>query len=121
MQNALVESMLNNFCVDSSSDIPATPGVEPGLREEGELGQFDVAVDHDEVGHLKRCACCGAPLPQPYGEALVGRVKYCDQPPRDQVYGIDICAGLGIGFVYVCMVMLITLTSRTIGARYRRQ
>ena len=31
-----IESMMNRFGVNSSSDIPATPGVE--LREEGELG-----------------------------------------------------------------------------------
>ena len=35
-QKALVESMLNRFGVNSSSDIPATPGVELGPREEGE-------------------------------------------------------------------------------------
>ena len=28
--------MLNRFGMNSSSDIPATPGVELGLREEGE-------------------------------------------------------------------------------------
>ena len=37
-QNASIESILNRFGVDSSSDIPATPGVEPGPREEGERG-----------------------------------------------------------------------------------
>ena len=31
-------SMLNCFGFNSSSDIPATPGVELGSREEGELG-----------------------------------------------------------------------------------
>ena len=35
-QNAFVESMPNRFVVNSSSDIPATPGVELGPREEGE-------------------------------------------------------------------------------------
>ena len=35
-QKASVESMLNRFGVNSSSDIPATPGVELGPREEGE-------------------------------------------------------------------------------------
>ena len=35
-QNAFVESMLNRFGGNSSSDIPATPGVELGRREEGE-------------------------------------------------------------------------------------
>ena len=35
-QKAFVESMLNRFGVKSSSDIPATPGVELGPREEGE-------------------------------------------------------------------------------------
>ena len=34
-QKAFVESMLKRFGVNSSSDIPATPGVGP--REEGEL------------------------------------------------------------------------------------
>ena len=33
-QKAFVESMLNHFGVNSSSDIPATPGVELGPREE---------------------------------------------------------------------------------------
>ena len=37
-QKAFIESMLNRFGVDSSSDIPATPGVELGPREEGEPG-----------------------------------------------------------------------------------
>ena len=35
-QKAFVESMLNHLGVNSSSDIPATPGVELGPREEGE-------------------------------------------------------------------------------------
>ena len=35
-QKAFVESMLNRFGVNSSSDIFATPGVELGPREEGE-------------------------------------------------------------------------------------
>ena len=35
-EKAFVESMLNRFGVNSSSDIPATPGVELGPREEGE-------------------------------------------------------------------------------------
>ena len=35
-QKAFVESMLNRFGVNSSSDIPATPGVELGPREDGE-------------------------------------------------------------------------------------
>ena len=35
-QKAFVESMLNRFGVNLSSDIPATPGVEIGPREEGE-------------------------------------------------------------------------------------
>ena len=34
-QKAFVESKLNRFGVNSSSDIPATPGVELGPREEG--------------------------------------------------------------------------------------
>ena len=35
-QKAFVESMLNRFGVNSSSDVPATPGVELDQREEGE-------------------------------------------------------------------------------------
>ena len=35
-QKAFVERMLSRFGVNSSSDIPATPGVELGPREEGE-------------------------------------------------------------------------------------
>ena len=35
-QKAFVESMLNRFGGNSSSGIPATPGAEPGPREEGE-------------------------------------------------------------------------------------
>ena len=35
-QEAFVESMLTRFGVNSSSDIPATPGVEVGPREKGE-------------------------------------------------------------------------------------
>ena len=35
-QKAFVESMLNRFDVNSSCDIPATPGVELGPREKGE-------------------------------------------------------------------------------------
>ena len=35
-KKAFVESMLNRFGLNSSSDIPATPGVELGSREEGE-------------------------------------------------------------------------------------
>ena len=35
-RKAFVESMLNRFGVTSSPDIPATPGVELGPREEGE-------------------------------------------------------------------------------------
>ena len=35
-QKAFVESMLNRFGANSSSELPATPGVELGPREEGE-------------------------------------------------------------------------------------
>ena len=35
-QTAFVERMLNRFGVNSFSDTPAAPGVELGLREEGE-------------------------------------------------------------------------------------
>ena len=35
-QKAFVESMLNRFGANSSSDLPATPGVELGPREEGQ-------------------------------------------------------------------------------------
>ena len=35
-QKVFVESMLNHFGVNSSSDISATPGIELGPREEGE-------------------------------------------------------------------------------------
>ena len=35
-QKAFIERMLNRFGVNSSSDIPATPGVGLGLRKEGE-------------------------------------------------------------------------------------
>ena len=38
-QRAFVERILNIFGVNSSSDIPATPGVELGPRDEGELGE----------------------------------------------------------------------------------
>ena len=31
----LIKRRLNRFGVKLSSDIPATPGVEPGIREEG--------------------------------------------------------------------------------------
>ena len=36
MQKAFDESMMNRLGVNSSSDIPATPGIELGPREEGE-------------------------------------------------------------------------------------
>ena len=39
-QKAFVESMLNRFCVNLSSDVPATPGVELGPREEGEPKEY---------------------------------------------------------------------------------
>ena len=35
-QKAFLENMLNRFGVKSSSDLPATPGVELSPREEGE-------------------------------------------------------------------------------------
>ena len=35
-QKAFVESMMNRFGVNSPSDVPATPSVELGPREEGE-------------------------------------------------------------------------------------
>ena len=56
-----------------------------------------MAVDHGEDGHLKRCACCGAPLPQPFGEALEDSFEAYSIPSRDQVLEIDFCAGLGFG------------------------
>ena len=58
---------------------------------QGGCGQLDVDVGHDEAGHLERCACCGTPLLQHYGEA-----PECSFD--DQVYGIDFCAELRIGF-----------------------
>ena len=71
-QKAFIENVFDRSGVDSSSDIPATPGVEAGPREEDEARgdcpyrrsceQLDAAVDHDETGHFERCACCGVPL-----------------------------------------------------------
>ena len=37
-QKAFIERMLKCFVNNSSSGIPATPGVDLGPREEGELG-----------------------------------------------------------------------------------
>ena len=71
------------------------------MAVQGGCGQSDVPVDDDEAGHLKRFACCGAPLPQPYGEALKGSSEDYGIPTWDQVFEIDFCAGLGIGFGYV--------------------
>ena len=39
-QKAFVEGVLNRFGVNSSSDIPATPSVELGPREEGEPKEY---------------------------------------------------------------------------------
>ena len=71
------------------------------MAVQGGCGQLDVAVDHDEAGHLERCACCGAPLPQSYREALASSFEDFGLPLWDRVYRIDFCAGLGIGFDYV--------------------
>ena len=68
------------------------------MAAQGGCGQLHVALDHDKAGYLERCLCCCAPLPSPYGEALEGRFEYYGLPPRDQVYGINVCAGLAIGF-----------------------
>ena len=59
--------------------------------------QLDVVVDYDQAGHLERCACCGAPLPHPYGAALEGSSEDYGIPSRDQVFRIDFCAWLGLG------------------------
>ena len=73
--------MLNRSGVNSSSDIPATPGVELGPKYEGEHGgdwpyrEAAGAIDHNEAERFERCTCCGAPLPQPYGEALEGNFE----------------------------------------------
>ena len=67
------------------------------MEETGGTGKFDVALNHGEVGHFKRCGCCGAPLPQPYGEALEGGFKESGMPSRDRVFEINVCAGLGVG------------------------
>ena len=39
-QKAFIESMFNRFGVNSSSDMPATPGVEPGPREDEPGGNW---------------------------------------------------------------------------------
>ena len=58
-QKAFTESMLNRFSVNSSSDIPATPGVEVGPREEDEpKGGWPY---REAVGSLMRLATMTRP------------------------------------------------------------
>ena len=105
-QKAFIESTLNRFGFNSSSDIP-TSGVELGPREEGELGgdwRYREAVGsllwlstmtRPVISNAVRCC---APLPQPYGGALEGSFEYYGIPSRDQVLDIDFCAELEMGF-----------------------
>ena len=85
---------------------------------QGGCWQLNVSVDHDEAGHHERCACFGAPLLQPYGEALEISLEDYGITSRDQVLlGLDLC-GARV-WIRLRVLVLIVLISRTIGARYR--
>ena len=84
---------------------------------QGGCGQFDVAVAHDETAHVERCACRGAPLSQPHGQALDGSYEDYGILSRVQGFRIEVCAGLGIGIH--CIVILTTPTSPMIDGQYR--
>ena len=111
-QNTFIESMPKGFGVNSSSDIPATPGVELDLREEGKVGGgwsyrgnvgsllWLSTILRPGIPNAVRAVARHSHNPT-YGEALECRFDNYGLPPRDQVYGINFCAGLGIGFDYV--------------------
>ena len=100
-QKALVEIMLNRFGVNSSSDIPANPGV--GLRPrrgrtkgklavQGGFTHSDVVDDHDTARYLERTLCCCAPFPQPHRQALES---------SSEVFMGHLHRTMGIGFTCV--------------------
>ena len=93
-QKAFVESMLNRFRVNLSSEIPAAHGVELGLGEEGEpKGDWPC---REAVGSLmwlstmtppdmsKSGARCGAPFAQPHRQALESSSEDHDIPATGQ-------------------------------------
>ena len=100
--------MLNRFGVNASSDIPATPGVELGPREEGEPGggwpyreavgslMWLSTMTRPDISNAVRAVArhCHNPTESHW------KAKFEDYgvPSRDQVFGIDFCAGLGTGF-----------------------
>ena len=107
-QNAFVESMLNRFGGNSSSDIPATPGVELGPREEGEPeGDWPY---REAVGSLMWLST----MTRPDISNPVRAVAPHSHNPTDRHWkavlkimaylhgtrgmGLTFCEGLGIGF-----------------------
>ena len=128
MQNLFIESMQDRFGANSSSDIPATPGVELGTREEGDIGgdwPYREAVGslmrlsimtRSDISNAVRALATHSHNPTDRHWKAVLKDIY-SLPPWDQVYGVDVRAGLGI--IKLRVVMLTMLVSRTIGARYR--
>ena len=91
----------------SSPDIPATPGVKLGPREEGESKGY--WPYREAVGSLMWLSTMTRPdvsnavrpgrvISQHHRQALEGSSEDNGIPPRDKGYGIDFCEGFGIGF-----------------------
>ena len=74
-QKSFVESMLNRFGVNSSSDLPATPGIELGPRETGEpKGDWPyretvdslmllLTMTRSDISNAVRVVACHSPSP----------------------------------------------------------
>ena len=76
-QKAFVESVLNRFGVNSSSDIPATPGVELCPREEGEpKGDWPY---REAVGSLMCLSLLNMTWPD-VSNAMHAVVRHCHNP-----------------------------------------
>ena len=101
--------------MNSSSDFPATPGVELGPREEGEpiedwpyreaMGSLIwlSTMTRPDISNAARAVACHShnPTDKHWTEALGSSSEHNGIPSWDQGYGIDFCEGLGIGFDYV--------------------
>ena len=111
MPTVFIESMLNRFVVNSSSDIFATPGVELGPREEGELGG-DWSY-REAVGSMVRLSTMTRPG---ISKAVRAVARHSHNPKerhwktvlknraylhRTRFFWVGFCAGLGIGFYCV--------------------
>lgn len=103
-----IEDMFYRFGVNSSSDIPSTPAVELGPREEdisgGDWSYREAAGSSMRLSTITKpdiSIAVRAVPPRHSDDPTQGcwkaAMEICGKFSQDQGFGVDVCAGFGIG------------------------